>query len=171
MGGWWGWESGKGRRLVTLGRWKRWHGGEVEMVEKVTGWWDGKVGGFWFYSRVGDAEWVQDFIFLFLILIKGTKRPDGFKLFCMAPRMERLLLHLPQAFRNKVYALEVGCGCFWNLQLQGDLRWKWNVMTLKFEVGASNEKSYLQWSVNLACGFLLVLRRLETEGISYWWLG
>ena len=62
------------------------------------------------------------FHLLFLILIKGTKRPDGFKLFCMAPRMERLLLHLPQAFRNKVYALEVGCGCFWNLQLQGDLR-------------------------------------------------
>ena len=143
MGGWWGWESGKGRRLVTLGRWKRWHGGEVEKVEKVTGWWDGKVGAFWFYSRVGDAGWVQDFIFLFLILIKGTKRRNGFKLFCMAPGMERLLLHLPQAFRNKVYALEVGCGCFWNLQLQGDLRWKWNVMTLKFEVGASNEKSYL----------------------------
>ena len=73
------------------------------------------MGGFWFYSRVGDAERVQHFIFLFLILIKRTKRQDGFKIFCMAPEMERLSLHLLQAVRNLVYALEVGCGVMWNL--------------------------------------------------------
>ena len=66
--------------------------------------------GFWFYSRVGDAESVHDFIFLFLMLIKGTKRQDVFKVFCIAPGMEKLSLHLPQAVRNIVCALEVGCG-------------------------------------------------------------
>ena len=53
--------------------------------------------------------------FLFLILIKGTKRQDGFKIFCVAPEMERLSLDLPQAVRNLVCALEVGCGVVWNL--------------------------------------------------------
>ena len=53
--------------------------------------------------------------FLFLILIKGTKRQDGFKIFCVAPGMERLSLDLLQAVRNLVCALEVGCGVVWNL--------------------------------------------------------
>ena len=51
-----GWEGGKGERVV---RWERWEGGEVArwQCEK-----SGRVGGSWFYSRVGDARWVQDFI-------------------------------------------------------------------------------------------------------------
>ena len=59
---WWGCEGEKGRRLVK--------------VEKVAGWWDRKVEGFWFYSRVGDAKWVQDFVFLFLMLREWRGRMD-----------------------------------------------------------------------------------------------
>ena len=73
MGGWWGWEDVKGGMLVRLGRWERWKVGEVEKMEKMTGWWGGKVGGFWFYSRVGDAEWVQDFIFFVFDTNQGNK--------------------------------------------------------------------------------------------------
>ena len=61
--------------------------------------------GFWFYSRVGDAESVHDFIFLFLMLIKGTKRQDVFKIICMAPGIERLSLCLQQTVKNIVCAL------------------------------------------------------------------
>ena len=42
-------------RMVRLGRWE---GGEVGKVGKVGQCWGGKVGGSWFYLRVGDAEWV-----------------------------------------------------------------------------------------------------------------
>ena len=56
------------------------------------------------------------------MLIKGTKRQDGFKIFRMAPGMERLSLHLLQIVRNIICALEVGCECAWNLQLQDGLR-------------------------------------------------
>ena len=69
-----------GGSLVTLERWERWDGG-VGKKKQVGGWWGGKLKGFWFYSRLGDAKWVQDFIFLFLVLIKGTKRWDEFKIF------------------------------------------------------------------------------------------
>ena len=41
---------------------------------------------------------------------QGMKRQDGFKIFCIAQGMERLSLHLLQAVRNIVCALEVGCG-------------------------------------------------------------
>ena len=34
------------------------------------------------------------------MLIQGTKRQDGFKIFCVALGVERLSLHLPQAVRN-----------------------------------------------------------------------
>ena len=59
-------------RVVRLGRWERWESGEIEKVGKVGGWsgWEDR-------RVVGDAEWVQNFIFLFLMLIKGTKRQDG----------------------------------------------------------------------------------------------
>ena len=84
--------------------------------KKISEWWGGKMGGVWFYSKVvGDADWVQDFFFLFLMLIKGTKRQDGFKIFRMAPGMERLSLHLLRIVRNIICALEVGCECAWNL--------------------------------------------------------
>ena len=59
----------------------RWEGGEVGKVGDWCGWEGrrvvgGKIGGSGFYSRVGDAECVQNFSFLFLILIKGTKRQN-----------------------------------------------------------------------------------------------
>ena len=56
------------------------------------------------------------------MLIKGRKRQDGFKIFRMAPGMERLSLHLLRIIRNIICALEVGCECVWNLQLQDGLR-------------------------------------------------
>ena len=110
-----------GGTVVKLWRQESWEGGEVGKVRKVGGWWSwkggkgdrewgGKVRGFWFYSKAGDAERVQDFIFLFLLLIKVTKRQDGFTNFCIALGMERLSLHLPQAVRNIVCTSEVECG-------------------------------------------------------------
>ena len=47
---------------------------------------------------------------LFLMLIRGTKRQDGFKIICMAPRIERLSLYLQQAVKNIACAFEGGCG-------------------------------------------------------------
>ena len=66
------------------------------------------------------------------------------------PRMERLSLDPLPAIRNIEYALEVGvCVEFvitgWS---------KVKILSLQFEVGASNEISFLWWSVNLACGDL-----------------
>ena len=53
----------------------------VAILDCFNCWWEGgEVGGSWFYSWVGNAGWVQDFVFLFL-LIKGTKRQDMFKIF------------------------------------------------------------------------------------------
>ena len=52
---------------------------------------------------------------LFIFDIKGMKRQDGFKIFCMAPGMERLSLHLLQVIRNKICALEVRYEAVWNL--------------------------------------------------------
>ena len=56
----------------------RWEGGEVGKVGDWCGWEGrrvvgGKIGGSGFYSRVGDAECVQNFSFLFLMLIKGQR--------------------------------------------------------------------------------------------------
>ena len=39
------------------------------------------MGGSWFYSSEADAGCVQDFIFLFLILINETREQDVFKIF------------------------------------------------------------------------------------------
>ena len=52
-----------------VGRWERWE--DVGL---------GNVIGSWLYLRVGDAEWVQNFIFFFfsfLMLVKAIKRQDG----------------------------------------------------------------------------------------------
>ena len=49
----------------------------------------------WFYSRIqgwGDARWVQDFIFLFPMLINGMRRRYEFKVFLHDPRDGRILL-------------------------------------------------------------------------------
>ena len=57
--------------------------------------------GSWFYSRVGNTESVQDFIFLFLMVIKGTKgqsdvnqgnEGDGLKIFLRARSDGKTLL-------------------------------------------------------------------------------
>ena len=59
------------------------------------------MGGSWFYSRVGNTSRVQDFIFLFLVLIKGTKgqcdvnqgsEGDGLKTFLHTRRDGKTLL-------------------------------------------------------------------------------
>ena len=46
----------------------------------------------WFYSRTGEAGWVQDFIFLFLMLMKAMKRRGEFKIFLRDPRDGKILL-------------------------------------------------------------------------------
>ena len=46
----------------------------------------GKVGDSWFNSRLGDAEGVQDLIFLFQMLFKGMKWWDGFEIFLRGRR-------------------------------------------------------------------------------------
>ena len=75
---WWGREVGKVRECWS------WKVGKVgdwwdRKVGEVGEWWRGKVGGSWFCSRVNGSGSVQCFFFLFLMLIKGAKRQDGFK--------------------------------------------------------------------------------------------
>ena len=48
------------------------------------------MGGSWFHLRVDNARCVQNFIFLFLMLIKGTKGRDGFKIFLRGRRDEKI---------------------------------------------------------------------------------
>ena len=57
------WQGGKG---VRRARWERW---------EVPGLFKGE-----------DAGWVQDFMFLFLMLIKGTKEQDGLKIYLCGRR-------------------------------------------------------------------------------------
>ena len=44
------------------------------------------------YSRGGYVKWLVGFIFLFLILISGTKEQDGFKIILRGWRDEKTLL-------------------------------------------------------------------------------
>ena len=60
--------------------------------------------------RVEDTGWDQDFIFLFLMLIKGMRRRDEFKFLCVTPGTEGFFLDLLRAAKNRVCALKVGCG-------------------------------------------------------------
>ena len=46
----------------------------------MTKFWKFNLLCFWFYSRLGEVGWVQDSIFLFLMLIKGTRRQGEFKI-------------------------------------------------------------------------------------------
>ena len=48
--------------------------------------------GSWFYSREGDIGWVQDFVFLFLILINETKDQGVFKIFLRGRGNGKILL-------------------------------------------------------------------------------
>ena len=57
--------------------------------------------GSWLYSRVGDVGWLQDLIFLFLMLINGRRSKMDSRLSCVAGEMERLSLDLTQAAKNK----------------------------------------------------------------------
>ena len=71
------------------------------------------MGGSWFYSRVGNTGCVQDFVFLFLILIKGMKRQsdvnqgnegEGLKIFLRACKDGKtLLIDLLQVVKNIVW--------------------------------------------------------------------
>ena len=45
----------------------------------------------WFYSKNEDAGKFQDFIFLFLMLIKGMKRRDEFNIFLRDSRDGKIL--------------------------------------------------------------------------------
>ena len=64
-------------------RWEDEKGGKVAC---------GKVEGSWFYSRLEGAEWVQHFIFLFLILISEAKEQDLFQIFLRGCRYGKTLL-------------------------------------------------------------------------------
>ena len=44
------------------------------------------MGGFLVLFKGGGTEWVQVFIFLFLMLINETKELDRFKIFCRGRR-------------------------------------------------------------------------------------
>ena len=92
---------------------------------------------FWFYSRMGDAGRIQYFIFLFLMWIMSMRRRGEFKISL-------------SEIGNVLWKRTVGVclDCVWNLQPQVDITS--DFMTLKFEVGASNQKSYLYWSPNFA---------------------
>ena len=50
------------------------------------------MGGSCFYSSVGDAGRVEDFIFLFQMLIKETKEQDVFETLLRGLRDEKILL-------------------------------------------------------------------------------
>ena len=97
------------RALFVSGREVRWEGGKGKggywgvTVGQVGGYWGGKVGkvgewrsrkvrGSWFCSRVGDAGRVHDFVFLFLMLIKGKNRRVEFKIFLHGHRGGKTLL-------------------------------------------------------------------------------
>ena len=50
---------------------------------KVGEWWSGKVGGSWFYSRVGGHRVNPRFHLFFLMMISnGTKEQDRLKIIC-----------------------------------------------------------------------------------------
>lgn len=84
--------------LMLLGVWWVWKGRKVVRWESRKDGGSGKVGklwewqGSWSYSRVGDVEWVQDFMVLFLMLIKATMGWDGFKIFLHGYRNGKTLL-------------------------------------------------------------------------------
>ena len=74
------WQVGKGRRVV------RWQGGKGGRVVR----WQG--GRFLVLFEAGDAGCVQDFIFLFLMLINEMKEQGVFKIFLRGRRDGKTLL-------------------------------------------------------------------------------
>ena len=91
---------GESWRKSEVAQSERWEGSVVARQER----WEsigGKVGDSLFYSRVGDAGWDQDFIFLFLMLINEMKEHNVYKRhFCVIAGTERFSLDLMQAVKN-----------------------------------------------------------------------
>ena len=57
-----------------------------------------------------DPVWVQDFVFLFLMLIKGVRRRCEFKIFLLDPRDGKNLLKIfRKKIENVLWEWEVGC--------------------------------------------------------------
>ena len=67
---------------------------------KVGGQWSGKVKGSWFYSRLGDIGWVQDFIFCFWCWSTERSCRMSSNLSCMTRETEGLSLDLTQAAKH-----------------------------------------------------------------------
>ena len=75
---------------------------------------------FWFYSRIGGTGWVQDFIFLFLMLIKEMRRQGEFKIFLREPRDGKILLRpSTRVLKNRECALKMGCVSVLRSRLRG----------------------------------------------------
>ena len=106
---------------------------------------------FWFYSRMGDASRIQYFIFFVFDVNHEHEEAGWVQDFLEWPqgRFPRSSAS-SEKIGNVVWKRTVGVclDCVWNLQPQVDI--KSDFMTLKFEVGASNQKSYLYWSPNFA---------------------
>ena len=63
----------------------------------------------WFDSRMGDPVLVQDFIFLFLMIIKGMRRRWEFKIFLRDPRNKKSFLRSSTSCsKNVLWEWEVG---------------------------------------------------------------
>ena len=110
------------------------------------------------HSRMGDAGWVQDSIFLFMMIINISRKWGEFKIFLRDPRDREILLRsFASCKKERMY---FGSGLWKCVQivsprsLQSQAVLRWNIVTLEFEVGASSEKSCLWWSVNIVYGGL-----------------
>ena len=126
-----------------VARWKRWGNSEVAQserwkfseVERQEIWENivGKEGDSLFYSRVGAVGWDQDFIFLFLMLIKEMKDHHVLKRnFFVTAGTERFYLHLTQAVGGVgAVGNVVGYGNVWNPWLQTYLRWRLCILSGK----------------------------------------
>ena len=64
----------------------RWQGGDGGRVVR---WWGGR---FLVLFKVEDAGWIEDFIFLFLVLMNYAKEQDVLKIFLRGRRDEKILL-------------------------------------------------------------------------------
>ena len=96
MARWERWEDSEVARLERwegseVGSWERWEGSEMARWER----WESSEVARWEvlgFIQDGDAGWVPDFIFLFLMLINKTKEQDVFKIFLHGCRDGKTLL-------------------------------------------------------------------------------
>ena len=68
-------------------------------------------------SGLDDARSVQNVIFMFLMSIKGKRRVE-FKIFYVAPGMEKYSLDLLVAVKNREYVMGMGCGRLFGLWMR-----------------------------------------------------